>query len=449
MIPKAVAGFQAASGRNSPSLCRPRCIVVMTVTLEPMIPTEGGPANPAWQEVVVQCEPSEVRIVRNAYAEPDTFSFTVEKRRMPFHPKQIKALQVAIKIWDGIDWTTPPVELEPTFQGLADEPDNSESDDGGWFTCSGVDYTSLFTQAMWDPKEHAPSGKPLNVILEALISQVAPGGVMRLAIEPPELAGRMPIVGSMAKVTKKKGLSFKPNTPYWEVMSRLAQLNGFVLFVRGTDVVLSRPREFTEASIDRAPKLVYGENISTLAVKRSLGKERTPTIQVNCTTVTGKVVNGRYPEKGQKAAVGIGTERDQIKEMTVEGISTESEARAYAQNYYEHVAKGEMSMTVETQDMQDRDGNQMLDVWGGDSVLVDFDAFNREDLVQMSVPERIAYLQSIGFDGGEDGVSAIVANNLERVDAYCGAFRVDEASISFDEDGLSFEYTLQDYVVAP
>jgi hypothetical protein len=456
----------------------PRALVVLTVTMDTL--RELGPVprskfggalfDPnAGRVFTVAVPPSSMRVTRNSYREPDGFEAEMDIRACPLTPKQIRACNVSALLWSSpVDG--PPVDAvgnfteRPIFEGLVDEVTASYEDGGHALRISGQDYTALFSRRQWDPRRRAPAGKRLDQHLTDLIAegQVGGAGDMRLRVEPESLRAHLPIVGAKAVRTNKKGKPVVEKSSWWDVMYEMAIGEAFILFVEGTDVVLTRPQVLHESRGGDAQRLsdltalskrgpqrpvysfAWGRNLARLEVQRNFGKEVQPIIEVLGHDQRGNKLVVRYPRKGEKAPVGVGTDRDRVEQAVMDGAASESTLREYARMLYELRAKGEQSLAFGTDDLTDLNGFSVLGMRAGDAAAIDIDVFNTEELLRLDEGTRRERLAAAGFEGDAPDY---IARNMDVVDQLKGPFRVREVGIDFSADqGVSIDVECQEFV---
>lgn len=465
---------QAATAKPGKSFY-PQALVWIHAFMETMRPLEGPELHPRYggalrtfrDTVMVAVRPQAVRVVRNTYQKPDSFHVEFDARALPLTPKQFRACAVQIFVWNApyvgaelpMDASGNPT-IEPVITGLVDDVTSRMAADGHVVQVDGQDYTALFSQKEWSTKKtkqrRAPSGLRLDVQLEQLLREADVGGVMRLKIEPESLRATLPIVGMASRRTNKKGKPVAEKSSWWDVLYRMAQQEGFILFVDGLDVVLTKPHVLHQARAglfghveQERPvfHFAWGRNLETLELQRHLGKERTPVIEVRSYDErTRQTIAGRYPTTGQTAPTGVGTERDQVQVYQMPGITQERALREIARTVYELIAKGEQKLSASTSDLQDLQGSDLLTMRSGDAFVLDVDVYNTEELIQLPEATRVARLLAAGFP---EQVAVYVAYNMEVVDQMRGPWRCSELTLDYGLDGIEVSFEGQEYVRVP
>jgi hypothetical protein len=411
-----------------------------------------------------------IQVYSNSYKEADTWSVEFDAKDLPVMPEMVRsgACEIFLFQSQGIgqlpevvrakdDPNTARIEgLEPTIVGLFDNMDIEMSNNGRTVSIDGTDYTALFASKDWDPKKSGngrgrlPNGKKLDAILQTLMNQVDGAKNMTLKIEGKDANGNpltMPTVGASETRTNKKGIPVKLGDNYWDVMYSLAVRHGFILFVRNLEVVLTSPQTYHNER-SKIRKMVWGRNLRALRVRRRMGKTTTPIIEVRSYDDTKrKVRKARYPKnKKQVPITGVGTKKDEVKIFNIPGIREEAQLARVAETVYNLKARSEQTVEMETMDLRDVEGTDMIELRSGDAVSIGFDSFNDQETILegQSAQQRIRTLVSLGYDSQ---VAATIASSIDRVNVFKRPFRVREATLEWSHsDGLSIAAELQNFI---
>lgn len=445
-----------------PEVFYPQCLCDLGIVFENF----GDPKSPIGVPVI----PKTASVFINSYKEADTFSVTFDAARLPVVPELIKAGSLSIYMFQtrgigqqpertvaGEDWFG---YVPPTIQGIFDEASMDFSEDGRWVSIDGKDYTSLFLAKQWGSpvkaskkkniprgmrNKRVPSGLPLDRVLQQIIDEVESAEVMTLRVEPDELLADMPIVGRAEGRCTKRGLPVKDKDNYWDVMYDLAVRYGFILFVRGLDVVLTRPRNYLEGK-SNVRKMAWGRNLTALRMKRKIGREQVPVIEVRSYDETRRqVLKGKYPKNPKaKPVTGLGTIHDEVRVYHVLGVRSVKTLEQIAENAYNLLARSEQSIEIETRDLTDLEGNDILDLAAGDAVSISLEPYTTDLLEGKTVDQRYVALVELGYDRT---VARTIASSFEKLDIFRRPFRLREANLEWTEgDGLDISITLQNYV---
>ncbi len=434
--------------RSRQNVFYPQARATLSVVLE----NYGDPKKPLVFPVI----PRSVTIYSNSYKEADTWSLEFEAHGLPFTPELIRAGQAEIYLYQtpGIGQTpetlraddpSETIGLEPSIVGLFDEYGIEFSDNGGTCTIDGQDFTSLFIAKQWDPSKRVKLGRRLDVVVSELMKEVSGADAMTVKIEPADLA--MPVVGGVTGRATKNGLSFADFNTYWDVIYDVVARAGFIVFVRNLDVVITTPQNYI-AGRSQERKMLWGRNIASLSMSRRLGKEQVPIIEARSyDDKARKTISARYPDNVKvKPVTGLGTKRDEVRIVTLYGIRDLATLKRAAESYYNLVARSEQKLELQTMDLVDVEGTDLLELRAGDAMSIGFDAFNSDSLVLegQTREQRINTLKDLGYD---PVVAAEIATAFDRVNLFKRPFRVREVSFEWShESGLSISVELQNYV---
>lgn len=437
------------------------------VTLSVVFENFGDPAQPKVFPVV----PRSIQVFSNSYNEADTWSVEFDARDLPVSPELIRGGAVEIYLFQtrGLGQIPETIRasdpdsaiidgLEPTIVGLFDEVQLDMGEDGRFITIDGTDYTSLFLAKQWTRKAgngrgRIPTGKRLDQILEQLMRQVESADAMTLSFEGTDLEGTplarssLPIVGAAEGRAHRKGIPVRQSESYWDVMYNLAVRYGYILFVRGLKVVLTTPQAYV-AGRSKDRKMAWGRNLLNIRLNRRIGKVQVPVIEVRSyDEKRRKVIIARYPKnKKQKPVTGLGTKRDEVHRMTIPGISSKAQLERVAETVYNLRGRSEQTVEIETRDLRDLEGTDLLELRAGDALSIGFDPFNQYSVLieGQSEDQRRATLVDLGY---EPTVATAIAASFDRINLFKRPFRVKEVTFDWSHDGgVSIAAQLQNFV---
>ena len=416
--------------------------------------------------------PRAITIHNNSYKEADSFSLEFDARDLPVSPDLIKGgaaeiylfqaqgigqLPDYVKAKDSED--SPQLEgLEPSIVGIFDNVSMEFSSSGRMVTIDGTDYTSLFISKQWQtrPKKKAKgtskvvsskrvsTGKDLGATISSLMREVESADALQLVVIIPK-GTSLPIVGSGESRAYRKGIPFKDAENYWDVMYALAARYGFILFVRNLNVILTTPKAYLEDRSD-VRKMTWGKNLTSLRMSRKIGKEQVPTIEVRSyDSKARKIRKARYPkDRKQKPTTGLGTVKDEIRVMTVPGVQKESQLLQVAETAYNLLARAEQSIEIETMDLTDEEGRDLIELRTGDPLSIGFAPRTRDLLEAQSFSQRVQTLVGLGF---LPQVAVVISSTFDKINQFKHPFRVKEATLEWGyESGLRIAASLQTVV---
>lgn len=459
--------------------------------------------------------PHEVSIFRNGYNEADTFSLTFNASHLPLTPELIRASSAEIYLFNKRNIQEQPdsitkgddtllaldgIEVKPSIVGLVDEATMDYDESGRYVSMQGRDYTALYLDTDWDNRTRIPYKGRLDTVIQRLADDVpASNGVMTVKVdlgldpttfqslttfrsvfdfarrETPEaiLDRKLPIVGRHETRANKKGLVFPNKANFWEVMSAIAIRYGFIVFVKGTDIILTTPKAYI-AGRTGSLSMAWGENLHDIHLSRKLGRERVPVIE--CASWDPKrqiTVVGQYPsaadsrkqlkadkavEKSQrrnksarpkkatgkrkpgKNATGLGTVKEEIQQYVIPGITSKDQLTAIAEQVYQQRGRSEMTLQLSTSDLEDSEGTPILDISSGDAMQVKFTPFNAEIKTERLMEDMVKR-------GYHPMVASKISVAIEEMNNLRSPMRVDSATLDFDLDnGITITATLRQFV---
>lgn len=432
----------------------PRCRALMSVVFD-------GRGAPNSKPLTIEATPRNATVTRNGYQEADTWSIDFDARLLPFDPELIASMAVRIYMYDaeGDDTREWALERYEMVRGLADNA-NLDIEDKQSFKCDGRDYTGVLDPE-WNPKKKIPSGKPLDKTIEDMADAAAPANTQARFEVKWESSRPIPIVGAAHRSTKKKGLWVKPGKTYWDTIYEMALSHGFIVYIRDSTIIVTDPAAQTRASLAQAARVVHGRHLSELHVERKLSRSVVPQIMlVAWDPVTRKRIEVRYPEKKfinpgtGSLSTALGTKRDDVVYLPAPpGIIDRDTLRAFAKMRYEQMGRSESVYRFSTKflavgvndglpEAVSRGTVDLLRLQAGSPVAIAFDAFNAEQMRNLTAGQREAHLRSLGYS---EQVSEFVAANYDRIDQFRQPYYTREANYEMSDDGLTISVEAVNY----
>jgi len=461
----------------------PQARVVLNVVFDGF-----GPTAKDTPPKIIPTLPSEMSISRNAYNQADGWEVTFDADDLPIDPRLVRSGSAELYLFStrGI---RPDQRLiskqfgqvdefthgqEPMVAGLFDDHGVTYDSSGRWVTISGQDYTALLMEKQYPPTakgrpRRIPVGKKLDVILKELLAGADTTGRLELKVEN-LAAGEVPTVKPQTK-GQKRGIVVEQDTSYWDIMYKLAIRHGFILFVRGLSVVLTKPQNLHSSTDRKIRRMVWGRNLEALTMDRHLGKEVAPNIVIKAydsslrepITVDFPVGHFKKVKKsGGKANKKTGkttTKTDEYQIIPVYGITDRETLQAMAESLYHQLGSGERTVSFSTKDLTDlsEDEQDLLNLAAGDAVTIEFDEFNINRALLANnavtkegkrvVPEgvKVQHLVDRGFGEAIAQVIAAKYNDLKTLDR---PLRVREATYTWSvKDGVGIEAQLVDFIL--
>lgn len=442
----------------------------------------GGPDEP---KVLPDIIPYSVNVHLNSYKEADTWEVTFDAKRFPFSPELLRAGAVEVYLFNKISQVTPLHWYDTSnllITGLVDSAVLTEDEDGGKVSLSGRDYTALMIDRQWDPTKSGKGGRvpdgSLGEVVQQLVDEATNfAGVGRtLQVRIVEDLSDISVTDvastvtkakatipktTKAKTRKKRGISVKADSSYWDVIYKLCLSYGFIVFVKGFEVWITKPNVL-QGLAKVQYRVAYGRNLASLEVERRLSKEAVPQIRVRSyDPQTKTVIEGFFPSskdldaqkqskdksgKGGGFLTGIGTKREEYKVYTVPDVKDKKILDDIARTTYYTLARGEGVIRFNTPSLIDTEDQDLLKIRAGDSVEIKWDAFNSEIMMDPRVTreQKVTNLLSLGYTYD---VATLVAAQYTKLDYFRQPFYVKEVNIIWDKDkGASIDVEAMNFI---
>lgn len=413
------------------ALFYPDCRASMSVVFDGFGPSEQNPTIVGRGGTLI---PTSATVELNGYKVADTFSLTFDAKRLPFVPDLIRGALVHLWMFDTrgarFDPTVHLVDDNLEIVGVIKDARFQYSEDGRSFEMSGADLTSLLLKRKWDTSKRVPVGLPLDQTVQRLADEGTRGtrvfkvqfidgsnlpivGSTSKAVTSKKITVSAPKVGSGHSSTKKKGFPVATGKSYWDVIYDLCQAYGFLAFVRGYDIIISKIRVLTANAFAEVPKVAYGRNLSRLEWSRTFGTDSVPQVVVRSYDPrTRQQLVAKWPPNYRGVPSGTGTLEEKQLTYRYDGITDLGLLTDIAKDLYSDVAKGESEVSFETRSLEDLEGHDLLHLQAGQPVAIAFDAFNDALMQQLPTGERYQYLIEAGYD---ETVAALVSGEYDRI----------------------------------
>lgn len=457
-----------------PGIFYPQCRATLSVVFDGF---GGGDSKP----FIADVRPKSAQVHLNGYHDADTFGLDFDLATLPFSPDLLRSVAVQLYLFDAGGVTTPAdwnTEDNRVIVGLVDLPRSHRGSDGKTIHFEGRDYTGLLLDRQWDPAKRVPVGQPLNEVVQQLVDEglrhtdgslqrtltvrPTPAEVREASLDVPVLTGvsaldvhgkirvdkkgklHIPKAGAGKGRANRHGVPAKNGNSYWDVIYRLCISHGFIVFVRGLDVVISQPHILDDEAASRAVTLAWGRNLEYFDEERKLGKEAVPTIVVVCND-GGKTLRAQWPPSAHTKTTAIATKKDEYQIVTETGISDVGELRNIARMRYQNLARSESKVKFATRDLRDESGRSLLRLRSGDPVAVKLDELGGAEMAQLTAAQRRSRLVRLGY---HEEIAQFVADQYDQIKQYQRPYYARD--ISFDwgdgDDGLKIEVEGVNYV---
>ena len=457
------------------SLFHPRCRAWIEVVFD----GRGAPNSKAFH---LEIDPRSATVGLNGHYEADTWTMEFDARQLPFDPDQVAYCAVRIYMWDSaknLDQPEWAVDDNLMIKGLVDEVQTNLVGEDNIVSFTGRDYTAILDPE-WNPKDKVKAnGGDLREVVESIADEAAPEGTTAKFEVVWEGEDDPPIVGGLARSTKKKGLWVKPGKTYWDVIWDLCIQHAYVPRVEGSTIYISEPATQTRRTLLQAPRLIYGSTLEKLEVKRTFAREKVPQIVIVAyDPYEKKKIEVKYPAK-RNIDVMTTAEKEQSKDalgikLTVKkdeqmffpgpaGVIDKDALLRYARMKFYHIGRGETVYSMSTRHLsipaprshatitdnvkalgeafglykRNEDEINLLSLRPGSAIGIEFDPWNRDHLRRMEVGQRVDYILQLGY---HQEIANFVANNIDRMDFFKQDYYYNRGEISYSvDDGIEIE----------
>jgi hypothetical protein len=341
----------------------------------------------------------------------------------------------------------------PLVAGTFDEHSLELSGSGHTVRISGQDYTEFLIGGKWPTKKNGqtrriPVGKRLDLLLQQIIRQADTSKRLNLELRGVN-KGVLPIVGGREVRGHKRGIPVAQDATYWDVLTKLARRNGFILFVDGLSVVLSRPKNISAKDTSQVRKFAWGENLESLNLRRKLGVQKVPQIIVQGYDDKGrKPIEAKFPVKGDEVPTGIGVKREEHIRIPAYGVTDPRVLKEMAESMFHRLGRAERTVSFATKDLTDMREDDLLNLSAGDAISIQFDTDSFRSVIRNpNIPPdaKVSYLVNRGYG---EAIARTIAEHHQKLDALSRPLRIREASYEYDTDsGISIEGEAIDFIV--
>lgn len=374
------------------------------------------------------------------------------------------------------------MDAAPQIVGLFDEDSIEMSGGGKWVTLRGEDYTALLQAQQWPPDANGrarriPTGKRLDLIVRDILEMADPTGRLSVAVRGTTPIS-LPIVGVNEIVGNARGIPVEQDTKYWDVIYKVVTRHGFVAYVDGLDVVIDVGGNLTDADAGETYLFAWGADIEHLRMSRKMSKGVAPTIVAKGYDIeTRKPITVEWPQRGTQIHQRLGksnklttrikppkkkpkrprkpsepapkhtTSTEEYEIITIHGLSSEAALLDAARLAYESRGRAERTVVMRTRDLVDLRGRGCLQLKSGSPVMIDFQDFNREYILnpEVSEAEKVEYLVRKGYN---EAVASQIASRASAIETLARPLRVKDVTMNFSSDeGISIELEAESFIV--
>jgi hypothetical protein len=256
------------------------------------------------------------------------------------------------------------------------------------------------------------------------------------------------------------------------VIYKMCLSEGCIVFVRGFSVIVTDPQTLTLLNANKARRVAYGRNLSSLKIERKLGKEKAPQVAVSCYSSRQRAtITARFPEAKDQVTTGVGTKADDVVNYVVDGVDDVTVLKRYAETMYNNLARGEAKINFTTKSMTDLttptrstvdtivggDSTEtvvtsgeplsLLELRAGDPVVIGFDPFSHQVMESMTPDQRFEHMRTLGYS---QAVSKLVAIEYDRIDQFKRPFYTRSVQLAWaSREGITVEVEAINFVSLP
>ncbi len=454
------------------ALHKPRCAALLTFILDGRT-TDASDNSPS-QHVVIH--PREASVLFNGYHEADTWTLEFDARQLPFDPDSLATCNVRIFMWDDTDGHLGSrldelqnfvknqdfgVNLDQRLgayemiRGICDDDEGVMAGEDNSVKLSGRDYTAIIMARNWDSaKDVVKVGVPLDEVVQEIADLAAPSSsAARFEVVWQSEPGasdptKIPLCGSVhRKAKKEKGLQIKGEKTNWDVIYDLVLQHGYIVYVRGSQIIITDPATQTKETLSTVPRLIYGKHLDGLSVKRKFGKDKVPQIIVRAYDPdSDEEIEVIYPTKSNVIVDGLAvTKNEQEYYPAPAGVIDKDALLRYAAIMFHYKGRGETTYEFKTHVLTIFDEKtgaptaELLRFRAGQAIGIKFDPFNKEHLLALSISERYEHLVSLGYD---TVVADVASRYMDKLVQYEQPYYLGQAKYDYSVDqGIEIEIT--------
>jgi hypothetical protein len=273
----------------------------------------------------------------------------------------------------------------------------------------------------------------------------------------------------MGKGTKAHGHPAAIQHSYWDVIQELCDKLGLIAFMQGAKLIVTPPRNLSDAGRQGAPLLVWGYNLSSLEVDKHIGRLRAPNVEVACLKPgANQVLFGRYPDPPIPHTIVTGGPEEQkqinIHRYAMRGLQTKAQCARAAQRIYEEITSNEIAFKLGTRELKAFSADQrgraaasagaggtlggenvdLTQVRDGWPIAIDTDPDLRDLLTGASQGERVNLLVQKGY---KRNVAVALAAHWDDLGRFESTYRVQTAKHEWDvKHGYKLEIDAINYL---
>lgn len=379
----------------------PRAGVILDVLLEDYGDGTTGTLH------TIECVPRRVEVKRNDHRTADTFSLDLDYQTFPFDPRALRSVRVRVLLGDvGDPGGTLTNDAEyMAFIGFVDVSEVKMDAGGSVVTLSGRDYTGPFLDTPWSGATIDVARSLGDVVADVVASVPGADG-----INVGYSMGAEALV--MADVLGRTKFAAQANDDTWTVLCDLCGRAGLIPVITLDLLLILTPADFGVNRADflgtgtmgpNRARFEYGSkvgNLSSLAFKRDATEAKTKQVEVRAfdektrTTQTARWPVSPVITRRKVSAEGkVTTEAAPILPYYTSGSYTAAALSDLAKSVYTRAARQQIEARIESRDMRDLDGADVVQIGNGDRITVTIGTALASSIAGMATSEAVLFLQ--------------------------------------------------------
>lgn len=428
----------------------PRAVVQLKCLFEDQL----GGAVPAFITAV----PRSITIDRNSARKADTCSVELDYRDFPLDPRTLSDVLISAHLEGVLTADTPMIPNDVPFVGnlrfigLVDEPHVSLSTNGQTVRLEARDYTGIWLDKRWGtgPEETllTPPKTTLSALVSLMAAQVTP--LLPVVFTDPTAAA--------LDVNRATGKAvFTPDSDdesAWDVLCALCDLFALVPVFELDQLVIRTP----SAPSTRTLQMVYGQNIDRLEITRNMKRNRGKQVKlVAWNPILGQAVEAVWPTAAEALALNPPklTEKGNptkasVKQVqyNIEGPYDPASLLVLAKRVYTELAQNQLQGELETRELGDFFGADLLATANGDVLLCQLGPEDQASVAGMSTAEAVGFLSNPMRVGALSPAAAqALMTSWSAAQNLATKFYVVEASHHWDRDGYRLKIKFRDFIL--
>jgi hypothetical protein len=355
-------------------------MVVITCLFE----GQAGPVS--WTAI-----PRSVSWRRNNVRQADTARVTLSYRDFPVDARFLRSAQVSIHAADvpggGL---LVPSRGNLRFIGVVDEPETNWGPEGEFVNLTCRDFTAIYLGFRWEQREVVLYQQTMLQVVNQIREQVTPElDLVQFIGAALPIASKLP-----ADVAATRILATDKRDTAWDVLTKVCEIFALVPAFDLDVLVIRTPGESSAGEAT----FVYGENVQRVKFRRNLtarGAQKRVRLRAYS---NGVLLEAFHPPTLPTAPTELDTKGrpkkitvDQL-EYLVEGQYDQATLQTMAEIIYQEQAREELTGELETRDMTDADGAEVLSLQNGDRLRFDLSPSLTNSIQGQSPTEAAAAL---------------------------------------------------------